>query len=72
MKSLELTRIDASQIQRLKVTGSWRVVEQLAGLWSLSSHPPFISVFTGRSGNARSDQEDRATTQKHTTDKEKA
>ena len=72
MNSLELERIDASPMLRLKDNENRRAAEQAAGFRSLSVHPPFISELTGRSGNARSDQEDRAPTQKHTTDKEKA
>jgi hypothetical protein len=65
MKPLVFARVDAPQI--LRPNKDRRVAERAAGLASLS-HPPFVSVFTGRSGNARSCQEDRATTQKHTTD----
>jgi hypothetical protein len=66
MKSLAFVRVDAPQI--LRPNEDRRVAKRAADLESLSSHPPFVSVFTGRSGNARSCQEDRATTQKHTTD----
>lgn len=52
--------------------GAIRLARQAAVSAPLTSNPPFISVFTGRSGNTRARETDRATTKKHTTYKEKA
>jgi hypothetical protein len=45
---------------------------EAAGSRPLASHPPFISVFTGRSGEPWSPEQDRANVHEHTTHKEKA
>lgn len=52
--------------------GAIRLAEQATSSGPLTSHPPFISVFAGRSGDTRSREKDRATAQRQTADKEKA
>ena len=52
--------------------GAIRLAEQATSSGPLTSHPPFVSVFAGRSGDTHSGERDRAMVQRQTADKEKA